>query len=44
MIRVQEGKQTEIPVRIKDLLTRGRMEYNLKMKPGDVVVIPESIF
>ncbi len=44
VIRVQDGKQTEIPVRIKDLLTRGRMEYNLKMKPGDVVVIPESIF
>ena len=44
VIRVENGKQTEIPVRIKDLLTRGRMEYNLKMKPGDVVVVPESIF
>ncbi len=44
VIRVVEGKQTEIPVRIKDLLQKGRMEHNLKMQPGDVVVIPESIF
>jgi polysaccharide export outer membrane protein len=44
VIRVIDGKETEIPVRIKDLLTKGRMEDNLKMRPGDVVVIPESIF
>jgi len=44
VIRVKDGKQVEIPVRIKDLLTKGRMESNLKMQPGDVVVIPESIF
>lgn len=44
VIRIIDGKQTEIPVRIKDLLSKGRMEFNLPMKPGDVVVIPESIF
>lgn len=44
VIRIVDGKQTEIPVRIKDLLSKGRMEYNLQMKPGDVVVIPESMF
>jgi len=44
VIRVVDGKQTEIPVRIKDLLAKGRMEANLQMRPGDVVVIPESIF
>lgn len=44
VIRIVDRKQTEIPVRIKDLLTKGRMEYNLQMQPGDVVVIPESIF
>ena len=44
VIRVIEGKQTEIPVRIKDLLQKGRMEFNIQMRPGDVVVIPESVF
>jgi len=44
VIRIVNGKQTEIPVRIKDLLTKGKMDANLRMLPGDVVVIPESIF
>jgi polysaccharide export outer membrane protein len=44
VIRMENGKQIEIPVRIKDLLTRGDMSQNIEMRPGDVVVIPESIF
>jgi polysaccharide export outer membrane protein len=44
VIRMENGKQIEIPVRIKDLLTKGDMSQNIEMRPGDVVVIPESIF
>lgn len=44
VIRTVDGKATEIPVRIKDLLQKGRLEDNIPMRPGDVVVIPESIF
>ncbi len=44
VIRKVDGKQTEIPVRIKDLLEKGKMEHNIQMRPGDVVVIPESMF
>jgi polysaccharide export outer membrane protein len=44
VIRIIDGKQTEIPVKIKDLLTKGRMDANIQMRPGDVVVIPESMF
>jgi polysaccharide biosynthesis/export protein len=44
VIRMVDGKQTEIPVRIKDLLTKGKMEANIQMRCGDVVVIPESMF
>ena len=44
VIRTVDGKTTEIPVRIKDLLQKGRLEDNIPMRPGDVVVIPESIF
>ena len=44
VIRMEAGKQVEIPVRIKDLMEKGKMEENLLMRPGDVVVIPESMF
>jgi polysaccharide export outer membrane protein len=44
VIRMENGKQIEIPVRIKDLLTKGDMSQSIEMRPGDVVVIPESIF
>lgn len=44
VVRMIDGKETRIPVRIKDLLTRGRMSANIKLLPGDVVVIPESFF
>lgn len=44
VVRIVDGRQVEIPVRIKDLLTKGRMEANIPLRPGDVVVIPESWF
>ena len=44
VLRTIDGKPTEIPVRIKDLLEKGKLEDNIPMRPGDVVVIPESIF
>jgi polysaccharide export outer membrane protein len=31
-------------VRIKDLLKRGDVSANVEMKPGDVVIIPQSWF
>lgn len=44
IMRNENGKVREIPVRLKDLMERGRMEANVMMQPGDVVVIPQSIF
>jgi polysaccharide export outer membrane protein len=42
ILRKENGKMVEIPVRLKDLIEKGKMEYNIEMKPGDVLVIPES--
>jgi polysaccharide export outer membrane protein len=39
-----DGKQTEMRVRVADLLNKGDMRQNLELKPGDVLVIPESRF
>jgi polysaccharide export outer membrane protein len=36
------GKSQEIKVKLKNLIERGDMSQNVEMKPGDVLVIPES--
>jgi hypothetical protein len=31
-------------VRLNDLMNRGKVEENMLMQPGDIVIIPEAIF
>jgi len=38
------GKQTEIKVRLDDLLNDGDVRQNMPLQPGDIVIIPESRF
>ena len=38
------GEGTEIPVRPDLLLERGDIRYDIPMRPGDVLIIPESRF
>jgi polysaccharide export outer membrane protein len=40
----QTGRQREYRVRIGDLLKRGDSRANVKLEPGDVIIIPESMF
>jgi polysaccharide export outer membrane protein len=44
LIRTEDGKETKIRVRIGDLLDSGDLEQNLLLKPGDVIVIPQTWF
>jgi polysaccharide export outer membrane protein len=44
IVRVEGGKQREIKVRIGDLVNKGDVSQNLPLKPGDVLVVPESRF
>ena len=41
--RTSNGKQT-FKLRLADLINKGDMSANINMKPGDIVVIPESWF
>lgn len=43
LIRTENGKEVQIPVRVKRLFD-GDMKQNLKLRPGDVLVIPQSRF
>jgi polysaccharide biosynthesis/export protein len=38
------GKTKEIRVRLDDLVKKGRLKENVDVKPGDVLIVPESLF
>jgi polysaccharide export outer membrane protein len=38
------GKQTEFALRIGDLIKKGQSKANVLLAPGDVIIIPESMF
>lgn len=38
------GKETTIKLRLKDLLIGGKLSENKAMMPGDVIIVPESLF
>ncbi len=38
------GHQREYALRLNDLLRRGESEANVMLMPGDVIIIPESMF
>jgi polysaccharide biosynthesis/export protein len=42
IVREVDGKLTEIKVKLADLVNKGAMKHNLKLQPGDVLVVPES--
>jgi polysaccharide export outer membrane protein len=44
LIRNVNGKQQSYAVRLHDLIRRGDLSANAPMRPGDVLVIPESFF
>jgi polysaccharide biosynthesis/export protein len=44
LVRTENGKQTEIKVKLDSLVNNGDMKQNLPLKPGDVLVVPESRF
>jgi polysaccharide export outer membrane protein len=44
LVRQEDGKQTRTIVRLRDLLDDGDISANLAMRPGDVLIIPESRF
>lgn len=44
IIRTVDGKQQQFRVRLNDLIKEGDISANVPMRPGDVLVVPESFF
>jgi len=44
IVRKVNGESVDIRVKLDDLLNDGRIEENIRVLPGDVLIIPESFF
>ncbi len=44
IVREEGGKTVETRVRLGDLLNKGDLKQNLALRPGDVLIIPQSLF
>lgn len=44
IVRTVDGKASRLDVRLNDLIRDGDISANLAMRPGDVLIIPESFF
>jgi polysaccharide export outer membrane protein len=44
IVRERNGKVQEIRVRLNDLLNKGKVAENVALAPGDILVVPETLF
>lgn len=44
IVRMVNGQQTTIHVKLADLVNSGDVRENVSLKPGDVLVVPQSLF
>jgi polysaccharide export outer membrane protein len=44
VLRTEGGKSVQFNVRLADLIRSGDLSANVEMRPGDVLVIPQSFF
>jgi polysaccharide export outer membrane protein len=44
LMRAEAGSEQEIKIRLMDLVNKGDLSQNLPLRPGDVIVVPESRF
>ncbi len=44
IVRMVNGKETVIHVKLADLVNSGDVHENVPLKPGDVLVVPQSLF
>lgn len=44
LVRNVDGSSEEFRLRVDDLVNKGRIEENVVMRPGDIVIVPEAVF
>jgi polysaccharide biosynthesis/export protein len=44
IVRMENGRETVIHVKVADIVNSGDVRDNVPLKPGDVLVVPQSLF
>lgn len=44
LVRNEDGKQESLRIRLDDLLKDGDVRANVALRPGDIIIIPQSYF
>jgi polysaccharide export outer membrane protein len=44
IIRIENGEEVTIPIRVTDITNKGDKAKDIAVKPGDIIVVPESFF
>lgn len=44
LVRAVDGETIEYRLKLNDLMNRGRIDQNVAIRPGDVIIIPEALF
>jgi len=44
LIRMEDGKRREFKIKLDNVVNKGDLSTNIALKPGDVLVVPESVF
>jgi len=44
LYRMMNGEVVAIPVRLDDILSKGDIETNYSLRPGDILAVPERNF
>jgi polysaccharide export outer membrane protein len=44
LVRVEDGEQQKYTLRLDDLVRDADLSANTDMRPGDIIIIPESWF
>jgi polysaccharide export outer membrane protein len=43
ILRKVDGKDKEIPLKLRNLMEKGDLKQNLPLQPGDILIVPETI-
>ena len=44
IVRQEQGKTVEIKIKLESLVRKGKVDENKALRPGDVLIVPESFF
>jgi polysaccharide biosynthesis/export protein len=44
LVRTTNGRSDDVRIRLDDLMKKGKIEENMVLRPGDVIIVPAAVF